>query len=80
LKQILLNHLEKDTNISVDYFKNKLKEFESIDFSDNFYTASGVGRVRIYNTFLLKIGYKKIDSIKKEIEKKDYVRLLNLES
>jgi DNA phosphorothioation-associated DGQHR protein 1 len=78
LKQILLNHLEKDTNISVDYFKNKLKVFESIDFSDNFYTASGVGRVRISNTFFIKLGYKEIDSIKKEIEKKDYVRLLNL--
>jgi len=78
LKMILTQHLEKDKNISVDYFIEILEIFKSIDFSDNFYTTSGVGKTRVINSFLIKAGYKELSAIKKEEDIENYKRLLKL--
>jgi DNA phosphorothioation-associated DGQHR protein 1 len=75
LRFILSDKLEIDKNISFDYFKSFLEKFKNVDFSDNFFTASGIGKSRIQNVILIKLGYKKIDEIRKEEEKEDYVRL-----
>ncbi len=78
LKQILIKKLEADKDISVDYFSNILNNCNSINFSDNFYTASGLGKTRISNSFLIKIGYKEISEIKKADDLDNYKRLLNI--
>jgi|688.fasta_scaffold17123_7 DNA phosphorothioation-associated DGQHR protein 1 len=78
LKNILINYLDTDKDISVEYFKSLLKPCELIDFSDNFYTASGLGKTRINNSLLLKLGFKKLEEIHKLEEIEDYRRLLNL--
>lgn len=75
LKVLLAEKLEIDKNISFDYFKSFLENFKDIDFSDNFFTASGIGKSRIQNVILIKLGYKKINEIRKEEEKVDYERL-----
>lgn len=75
LRIILTEKLEIDKNISFDYFKNILEKFKDIDFSDIFFTASGIGKSRIQNIILITLGYKNIDDIRKEEEKPDYIRL-----
>lgn len=78
LKLILEKNLVKDKDISVNYFSNILVKCKSIDFSDNFFTASGLGRSRILNSILLKLDYKKIDDIIKDQDIENYKRLLKI--
>jgi len=80
LRIILTDKLSTDKDISLEYFKRILEKFEDIDFSDNFFTASGIGKSRIQNVILIKLGYKKIDEIRKEDEKGDYLRLTKSQS
>jgi len=71
--------LKQDKNISQDYFLQYINKFKHIDFSDNFYTASGIGKSRIQNSILRYLGFKSIEEIKKEDEKSDYQRLTKTE-
>jgi len=77
LKEILSRRLPLDQDISVVYFSGLIKKFSDIDFSDNFFTASGIGKSRIQNIILIQLDYKNIDDIRKEEEKPDYSRLTN---
>lgn len=75
LKEVLSRRLNIDKNISVVYFSELINKFSDIDFSDNFFTASGIGKSRIQNIILIRLDYKKLDDIRKEEEKPDYTRL-----
>ncbi len=77
LRNILLIRLEVDKNISKEYFRTFITKFKNIDFADNFFTASGIGKSRIQNIILISIEFKSIDEIKKEEDKENYIRLLN---
>jgi len=77
LKVILEKYLERDKDISENYFKNILKDCSNIDFSDNFYTASGLGKSRIYNSLLIKLGFKDFGEIPNKIDLSHYERILN---
>lgn len=76
LKEILANKLEIDKNISIDYFSQFVNKFSKVDFSDNFYTASGLGKSRIQNSILIVLGYKTFSDIKNEIDRENYKRIL----
>lgn len=78
LKQILVRKLEVDKDISIEYFYNILEVCNSIDFSDNYYSTSGVGRTRVINSFLIKLGYKDISEINKKEDIDNYKRLLEM--
>ncbi|CAM1374629.1 DGQHR domain-containing protein [Tenacibaculum xiamenense] len=78
LKEILNMNLETDKNISQDYYKSYINKFKNVDFSDNFYTASGIGKSRIQNTILLSLGLKTFDQIKNKDHISEYKRLLNI--
>lgn len=78
LRNILLLKLDIDKNISKDYFSEFIAKFSSIDFTDNFFTASGIGKSRIQNIILISIGFKSIDDIKNESDKNNYIRLLDV--
>lgn len=78
LKTILENHLDDDKDISINYFSNFLNPCNTIDFSDNFFTASGIGKSRIINSILIKLNFKSINEIKKENDKENYERLLGI--
>lgn len=47
-----------------DYFHNELSKSEHVDFTNNFFQASGTGRGRIKNVFLVCLGLKKIEELK----------------
>ena len=64
LRYILIANLEKDKKISEEYFGNILKKASNINFEDNFFTASGIGKSRIQNAILIAIGIKCIEGAK----------------
>ncbi|UPT70963.1 MAG: hypothetical protein M0D53_00670 [Flavobacterium sp. JAD_PAG50586_2] len=68
LKEILNRKLIEDKNISVEYFKTFIDQFKDLDFNDNFFTASGIGKSRIQNLIYLKLGYKVIENFDAEIQ------------
>ncbi|WP_430933256.1 DGQHR domain-containing protein [Saccharicrinis sp. 156] len=78
LKKVLIEKLEKDKDISTSYYKSILEKCKDIDFSDNFFTASGIGKTRITNTLLIKNGFMEIGSIRKEEDIPEYNRLLQI--
>ncbi|MFZ4680404.1 MAG: DGQHR domain-containing protein [Flavobacterium sp.] len=80
LKEILTRRFNIDKNISVAYFSEIVNKFNDIDFSDNFFTASGIGKSRIQNIILIRLGFKNLDDIRKNEEKPDYIRLANIKS
>jgi DNA phosphorothioation-associated DGQHR protein 1 len=67
LFDILKNILIKEKSDVPDKinFRNYLINSSSIDFSDKFFQASGIGRSRIKNSILLSAGLISIDKIKK---------------
>ena len=77
LKEILSKNLKNDKNISEQYFTNIIRNFSQIDFTDNFYTASGLGRSRIQNTILLILEFKAMTDIRNEIDQQNYTRILS---
>lgn len=78
LKKILQNELENRKDISVEYFKEKLAPAVNVDFSNNFYTASGVGKSRILNSILILLDYKDVSEISKIEERENYRKLLKI--
>jgi DNA phosphorothioation-associated DGQHR protein 1 len=68
LKEILNRKLNEDKNISVEYFKTYINQFKDLDFNDNFFTASGIGKSRIQNLIFIKLGFKDINSLDAEIQ------------
>jgi DNA phosphorothioation-associated DGQHR protein 1 len=83
LKRILQN-LERDKDISVDYFKDNFKEYfekffvkcDGVDFSDGFFQLSGIGKTRMKNVILHSMGLFDINEIKNQSELTEYKRIL----
>lgn len=63
LKEILSVRLKEDKNISLNYFENIVENFSSIDFGSNFFTASGIGKSRIRNIILIRLGFKNLTQV-----------------
>ncbi len=76
LKEILANELEDKRDVSIRYFSDKVKSISTIDFNDNFFTASGIGKTRIKNVLLIQLKYRSIKDIKKEEDVGHYERIL----
>ena len=65
-------------NISIEFFSTFLKASSYVDFSDQFFQASGVGKSRIRNVLLLNCGMIKLEDLiakRPELEA-DYNRVL----
>jgi hypothetical protein len=56
--RVVLRDFEEQKNISVPFFTGHLERANYIDFSDEFFQASGKGRTRIRNALELAIGLK----------------------
>lgn len=69
LRHILSEKLEQNKKISEEYFINQLQKSSAIDFEDNFFTASGIGKSRIQNAILIAIGLKQIAEAKPDDQK-----------
>lgn len=78
LKEILLRTFEEEKNVTIEFFESFLGKVKHINFSDNFFQASGVGRSRIKRIILLANNFITIDDIG-ENEVADMKRLVGLE-
>ncbi|NGM67313.1 MULTISPECIES: DGQHR domain-containing protein [Sphingobacterium] len=82
LKKIL-HQLDTDKNISIDYFQNELIKYffnvDKIDFTDQFFQFSGIGKTRMKNVLLINMGLMTIDEIKNKNDFHEYRRLLGYE-
>jgi DNA phosphorothioation-associated DGQHR protein 1 len=77
LKEILGRNLDDDKNISIDYFKTFIEKIKDLDFNDDFFTASGIGKSRIQNLIFLKLGYKNLENFDEDV-RATYKRLAKL--
>ena len=81
LKEILKN-LDKNKDISVKYFSENITPYfdnvKNINFDDNFFQLSGVGKTRMKNVILHTMGLFNVNEIKNENELKEYRRILNI--
>lgn len=78
LHEILIKDSLPKKDISEQLFEQKLKLCSGINFTDNFFTASGIGRTRIQNALLLKVGYKDLKDIRNDKDFLDYKRILEI--
>jgi len=74
LRQLLPVALEKK-NISVEFFSNELKKAQQVNFTDDYFQASGTGRTRIRNVFEVAFGWKQLREFS-ESDSASYKRLL----
>lgn len=74
LREILNERLNKDKDISTTYFEKFTKEIDDINFESNFFTASGIGRSRIRNIILIRLGFKDLTQVRSDHEQ--YYHLL----
>lgn len=81
LKKIL-QKLEEDRDVSIDYFSERIDEYftkvinQNIDFNDSFFQLSGVGKTRMKNVLLIGMQLMELSEIKNQEEVKVYKRLL----
>ena len=77
----VLRHLVPDAlsvkNISQEFFKIKLHKAGRVDFSDDYFQASGTGRTRIRNVLEIAIGWKSLEDFQ-DSDRKSYSRLLGV--
>ncbi|MFC7356465.1 DNA phosphorothioation-associated DGQHR protein 1 [Jejudonia soesokkakensis] len=76
LKDILKARLTEDKDVSQEYFSKFIDKFKHIDFTDNFFTASGIGKSRIQNSILISIGFKNYGDIRNQDHLQEYRRLI----
>lgn len=74
----ICNESIQNKNIAVSFFSEKLQPAGDIDFSDDFFQASGTGKTRIRNCIELKTMLKTKDDVP-EKHWKDYRRICRLE-
>lgn len=74
LKTYLINNnLILDTQV----LTRELDKLKFIDFSDIFFTASGIGASRLKNVCFIKLGFKNIEDLKLHKDYKEYERIIN---
>jgi DNA phosphorothioation-associated DGQHR protein 1 len=66
LREILTREFSEKKDIRIEYFSQKLQPASVVDFSNNFFQASGVGRSRIRNILLVAMEYTDIEKVKQE--------------
>jgi DNA phosphorothioation-associated DGQHR protein 1 len=66
-------YLQVNTKFNNTDISGKLEIISRIDFTDNFYTASGLGRGRMKNVMLINTGLKNIESLQKSKDYEFYV-------
>lgn len=78
----ILQKLEQDKDISVEYFSDNLSNYfervKNVNFNDNFFQLSGVGKTRLKNVMLHKMGLSTLGHVKNEADMDEYRRILNL--
>lgn len=60
-----------------DEVSGLIERFLDVDFTDNFFTASGLGRGRMKNVILVKSGLKKLKSLSRSNDYENYQKILS---
>lgn len=63
-------------NVSTTFFSNRLKCARKIDFSNDFFQASGTGKTRIRNVLEILLGMKNLESLNDHPDFAGYKRVL----
>jgi len=64
-------------DLNIKYFADRLFKVRNVDFSDNFFQASGTGRGRIKNIIGLSMGIIDLNTLKiSDSDRQDYAKLL----
>ncbi|WP_339330328.1 DNA phosphorothioation-associated DGQHR protein 1 [Aeromonas hydrophila] len=75
--EILRKYLLSTHDYDLENINFQLKKLINIDFSDIFFTASGIGASRIKNVALIKMDLKNISDLYEHKDYKEYVRVLS---
>ena len=76
-KRISVDQLEQKRDISYDFYSPLIGEVENVDFSNDFFQASGLGRGRIRNTLLIANGLLDLANVNEE-DVASYKRVLKI--
>lgn len=80
--QAQFDFLREYLTVTDDFNLNKLKEkitcISDVDFSDLFFTASGIGATRIKNVIFIKAGYKSINELSEHKDYEGYKKILKI--
>lgn len=77
LKRLVPRALE-EMNLSEIYFKNILAPAKPIDFTDDFFHASGAGRTRIRNCLTLALNLSSLEDLREPLLRVVYARLTGI--
>ncbi|EHK9183093.1 DGQHR domain-containing protein [Vibrio vulnificus] len=77
LFSILKEYLKKGGGMDIGSIMTFLMPIWEIDFSIDYYTASGIGKSRISNTLMVVTGLKDISSITNEIDRVKIAAIIN---
>ncbi|MGR5368159.1 DGQHR domain-containing protein [Photobacterium damselae] len=75
LFMFLRDCIKLDSGVNMEKIKSRVDKLWDVDFTDDFFTASGIGKSRVYNTILVATGLKNIQKIKKQ---KDQLKISEL--
>ena len=74
----LREYLSVTNDFDLKELRNRVLSILDVDFSDVFFTASGIGAARIKNTILIKTGFKSIEAFSEHNDFKYYKKILML--
>ncbi|EAA7968543.1 DGQHR domain-containing protein, partial [Salmonella enterica] len=74
--EILRQYLLSTSDYELNGIDEKLELLVDIDFSDIFFTASGIGATRMKNISLIRLKLKPLTDLVEHKDYNDYVRLL----
>lgn len=72
----LREYLSVTNDFELKELKDKVFSISDVDFSDVFFTASGIGAIRIKNIILVKTGFKSIEALSEHKDFEDYKKVL----
>lgn len=74
--QALFELLKTQLKLKQEFDEKIIKTLVDIDFDDNYFQASGIGKTRIKNVLLIKNKLKHLEEIKSESDRLDIMRII----
>ncbi|WP_253256121.1 ParB N-terminal domain-containing protein [Formosa algae] len=75
--QALFDLLKEHLKVNKTFAPIIIERISKIDFSDNYFQASGIGKTRIRNVIFILNNFKTLEDIKQESDKTEIMRLIN---
>ncbi|MED0598235.1 DGQHR domain-containing protein, partial [Escherichia marmotae] len=72
----LREYLSVTSDFELKELKGRILSILDVDFSNVFFTASGIGATRIKNIILIKTGFKSIEVLSEHKDFEDYKKVL----